>query len=468
MGETFRTAGKEVRGKMYQADLLLINGKIVDNEKIFAGTIGIKNGKIAFIGDADFRCKAKQTEDVSGKYIMPGMIDPHVHFQDPGFTQREDFEHGTMAAAAGGVTTVISHPLDNPPTIDFKAVRVKEKAYEGNAYVDYAIHIGATADNVELIPELWKKTGAAAIKMFMCFSVAEFPMVQDEVMYQVFQQIAKMKAVAIIHAENDGILKAAEKEWKAKGKNDGIAYNRSHPEEAEIEAIQRAVYFLEITGATGVILHVSTAKGLRMIHEARERGVNVWAESAPHLFQFVDEDMKEKGPYLKFSPVMHDRENQIQLWDLMKKGYVDYIGSDHSPYTMEEKQKGEKNIWLAPNGIPGIETSMAVFLNAVNEGKLTLPQLVRMTSYNTARIYGLPNKGSLKPGADADFAIVDMKLKKALSAEDLKSKCKWSPYLGIEFQGWPVMTIVRGTIVYRDGVIVGTKGYGHYIKRPKE
>lgn len=454
---------------MDKLDLLLINGTIVTAQESYSGVIGVRDGKIVCICDKQGDLEAEKIIDLSGKHIMPGVIDPHVHFQDPGFTDREDFEHGTMAAAAGGVTTVISHPLDFPPTTTFEAVKVKEDAYEGKAYVDYAIHIGATSENIEILSKLWKKTGATAVKMFMCFSVAEFPFVQDEAMIKVLQTVAEIGAVAIIHAENDGMLKAMEEKVKKTGRKDGVAYNMTHPAEAEIEAIQRAVYYLEITGAEGVILHVSTAKGLEIIHEAKERGVKVWAESAPHLFQFTVDDMVEKGPYLKFSPVMHDEVNQKRMWELMKKGYVDYIGSDHSPYTLEEKKVGETDIWKAPNGIPGIETSMAVFLNAVNEGRITLNQLVKMTSFNTAGIYGLaPDKGNITVGTDADFTIVDLNMKKALTEHDLKSKCKWSPYIGMELKGWPVMTIVRGNIIYENGEITGEKGFGKYLKREKE
>lgn len=281
-------------------------------------------------------------------------------------------------------------------------------------------------------------------------------------------KVAQMHAVAIIHAESEGILKVSEERVRASGRKDGIAYNETHPKEAEIEAIERAVYYLELTGAEGVILHVSTAEGLKLIHSAKERGVKVWAESAPHLFQFTVDDMKEKGPYLKFSPVMHDEENRRRMWELLGKGYVDYIGSDHSPYTLEEKQRGEEDIFLAPNGIPGVETSLAVFLNGVNAGCISLPQLVRMTSRNTARIYGLaPEKGDMTVGTDADFTIVDMNMEKVFRAEDLRSKCKWSPYIGLKLKGWPVMTIVRGNVICKDGVIVGKQGFGKYLRREK-
>ena len=449
-------------------DTILKNGTIVTADNSFRGSIGIRDGKIAAILSKEEEAESRQVIDLTGKYILPGVIDSHVHFQDPGFTEREDFLHGTMAAAAGGVTTVISHPLDFPPTTTFEALRCKESAYEGRAYVDYAIHMGATPDNIEQIPDLWNKTGVTSVKMFMCFSVAEFPYVQDEAMYKVLRKIAKNNAIAMIHAENDGLLNAAKEEIMKSGRKDGLAYNETHPAEAEVEAIKRAVYYLEITGAEGVILHVSTAQGLEIIHEAKERGVRVWAESSPHLFYFTADDMKEKGPYLKFSPVMHDKENQEKMWELLRKGYVDYIGSDHSPYTKEEKEAGLTDIFKAPNGIPGIETSIPVFLNAVNEGKLTLNQLVRMTSLNPAKIYGLAHlKGTLSIGTDADFTIVDLEKIKTLQSSDLKSKCKWSPYIGETLKGWPYMTIVRGQIVYEDGRIIGEAGYGNYLQRQK-
>ena len=357
---------------MKELDLLIKNAKIVTADTTFSGQIGSRDGKIVYIGAAGEEAPAAaKTVDISGKYLLPGAIDPHCHFQDPGFTQREDFEHGTMAAAAGGMTTVLSHPLDNPPQTTFENLRVKEEAYEGNAYVDYGIHVGATADNLDLIPRLWKETGATAVKMFMCFSVKEFPFVDDLAMITALKQIASVDGLAIIHAESDGILKEAEAQVKKTGKCDGMAYNRTHPKEAEIEAITRALYFLEITSCSGVILHVSTAEGLRLIRAAKERGVKVYAESAPHLFQFVDEDMKEKGPFLKFSPVMHDRENQKEMWDLIGKGYVDYIGSDHSPYTYEEKMPNETEAHTIFDTYDVKMTQNENFVRLVQEGKET-------------------------------------------------------------------------------------------------
>ncbi|MEA4912116.1 MAG: amidohydrolase family protein, partial [Oscillospiraceae bacterium] len=424
-------------------------------------------GKITYMGVCS-DVKAADTVDLSGKYILPGCIDSHLHFQDPGFTEREDFEHGTAACAAGGVTTGISMPMNDPPVVDLQSYEFTKKSYAGRSFIDYALHAGATADNGEQLEALWTKTGAAAVKMFMCFSVADFPYVDDAAFWNACCTLAKVGGVIMVHAENDAILKATERKLKSAGRIDGLAHIQCHSILAENEAIERALFFIERSGVRAVICHVSNAQALRMIHEAQLRGVDVFAESAPHMFAFEENDISAKGPYLKFSPVMHDKTNQEAMWDLIGRGYVQTIGSDHSPYTLQEKIPGEENIWNAPNGIPGVETSLAVFLDGVNKGKLSLERVVEMTSCNPAKIYGLyPRKGALEIGADADIIAIDMDRVHTYTAGDIKSKCKWSPYVDMSFKGWPVMTAVRGEIIYSDGKIVGKAGYGQYVERKK-
>jgi dihydroorotase-like cyclic amidohydrolase len=178
--------------------------------------------------------------------------------------------------------------------------------------------------------------------------------------------------------------------------------------------------------------------------------------------------MKKHGPYLKFSPPMHEEPNRKELWKLLAQGFVDTMGSDHCPYTDEEKKRGADNIWLAPNGIPGLQAMLPVLLDGVNKGLVTLEKVVEVTSYNPAQIYGLaPRKGLLQPGSDADFVVLDMNLQKTMAKEENESKCPWSPYFGMTFKGWPVMTVLRGELVYKNGKIVGKCGYGKYVPRPK-
>lgn len=447
-------------------DRLFCNAVVVSCDGRFEANLGVKDEKLVYLGTQ--RPEAEQTVDLQGKYVLPGCIDSHLHFQDPGYTDREDLVHGSAACAAGGVTTGISMPMNDPPVVDLESYDFSRKTYAGRSYVDYALHGGATSKNGDVLADLWTKTGAAAVKMFTCFSVADFPYVQDDCLLQAFRTLAEVGGVAMVHAENDAILKSIETDLRSRGRNTGRDYLKSHPVIAENEAISRVLYFAEQTGVETVILHVSNAEALEMIHTAQLRGVKVHAESAPHMFAFTEKDIDAQGPYLKFSPVMHDEENRCRMLELLGRGYVQTIASDHSPYTEEEKKRGEENIWQAPNGIPGVETSLAVFLNLVNEGYLTLEQLVKMTSYNPSHIYGLyPQKGVLQIGSDADFVVVDMDLEKTYSVEDIQSKSKWSPYCGMTLRGWPVVTVVRGEVVYDHGKIVGKLGHGRLIERKK-
>lgn len=449
-------------------DKLFKNATIVTHTGSYKGCIGVVNGKIELISQDEDNFEAKEVLDLKGKHLIPGVIDGHVHFQDPGLTHREDFEHATAAAAAAGSTTCMSHPMNVPPIVDVESYDINVDAYAGRSYIDYAVHGGATENNLDKVDELWKTTGATAIKMFMCFSVVDFPFVKDDAMYSHLEILAKNDGFALIHCENDLLIKRMEKKLQGEGKNDGVAYNASHPDYSEIEAIQRAITFLEKTGARAMVVHVSTVEGLHLIHEAKQRGVKIYAETCPHYLTFTSEDMKKHGPFLKFSPPMREEANRQGLWKLLAEGYVDSLGSDHCPFTKEEKEKGLKNIWDAPNGIPGLDTMLLVMLDGVNKGKIPMEKLVEITSYNPAHIYGLyPQKGVIRVGSDADFTIVDMEIEREFKQSDIKAKCQWSPYVGKVFSGWPVMTVVRGEVVSKDGVITGKLGHGKYVARAK-
>ncbi len=447
-------------------DKLYLNGIIVTNIGKYPGSIGVKDGKIAVITQDASDLAAKEVIDCGGRFILPGFIDGHIHPCDPGTTHREDFEHLTSAMAAGGITTGMMMPMNVPVIVDTKTFEYTKQVYEGRGYVDYTIHGAAISTNLNTVDSLWRETGATAIKMFMCFSTDDAPFVNDEEMYAHLEILAKNGGLALIHCENDGLIRKTERELKEQNLTDGMAYNASHPDYAEVEAIGRAILYLRKTGARAVIVHVSTAEGLRMIHKAQEEGVQVWAETCPHYLTFIDEDMKTLGARLKFSPPMRGKTNRQELWELLEKGYVQTVASDHCPFSAEEKLSSPDNIWNVPNGIPGVQTLAPVLLNAVSQGKISLEKVVELTSLNAARIYGLyPQKGALQVGSDADFVVVDMDLEKEYTEQDNLSKCPWSPYFGLVFKGWPVMTVCRGEVVYQNGKIVGKKGHGKYISR---
>ncbi|MCC8164753.1 MAG: amidohydrolase family protein [Planctomycetes bacterium] len=450
-----------------KVDTLIKGGTIVTKDGRFSGSIGVTDGRISHILAEGVLVDAEKVIDAGGKYVLPGAIDAHVHFEDPGNTHREDFSHGTAACAVGGVTTCILMPIHDPIILNKKALQISLDAYKGRGYVDYGVHGGLDAGSLPDTRALWCDTGVTAIKVFMCQSSPIMGFVNDATLYEGLKIIHDVDGLMIIHAENDEIIKLFEKKAHDAGRTDPLSFNESRPGFGEWEAIRRAIFFARLTGATIIFPHVSTVEGLLEIHQAKAEGLKVYAESCPQYFTFTVDDLKEKGPYLKFSPTMHDQANMERMWELIGEGYVDTIGSDHSPYETAEKVAGEKNIWASPNGIPGIEVELACFLNGVNQGKLSLERLVRMTSYNPAAIYGLPNKGRIEVGYDADLVLVDMDLDKEYTKDDIKAKNKWSPYLGRRFKGWPVLTMVRGVVVADKGKLMIPEGHSRYIQRVK-
>ncbi len=448
-------------------DTLLINGTIVTPDGRYQGNIGITGDQISHIIAPGITPEAKQTVDLSGKFVLPGAIDAHTHIEDPGHTEREDFPHATAAGAVGGITAIGIMPTNDPLIMTKDAYATNAACYIGNGHIDYFIHGGLDGNTFPHARELWKDTGITAIKVFMCFSSPNMGFVDDEILYKTLEMAGEEDALVIAHCENDGIIKLNQKRMEAAGRTDRQSFNQSRPGFGEVEAINRALLFAKETGTRMLIPHVSTADGLLEVRRWRDKGVEVYAESCPQYFTFTNEDFEKQGPYLKFTPVMRDQANQDRMWELIGQDYVDTIGSDHSPYPPEEKEVGRDNIWKALNGIPGLEVELAVFLNAVNAGKLTLEQVVRMTSHNCAHVYRLPRKGAIRVGNDADITVVDMNLEKPYTTADIRSKCTWSPYLGRTFKGWPVMTFVRGNMVAKDGNVVGEKGYGKLVDRAK-
>ena len=448
---------------------LIKNGIVVSSSLSEKKDLLIENGKILGLYNPEQKLliEADRIIDASGKYIIPGVIDEHVHFNDPGTTFREDFEHGTAACAVGGITTAIAMPTNTPLVLSMDSLNQTIQAYEGRGYVDYAIHGGIDLSNADLVEELWMNSGITAIKAFMCYSSPDMGWIRDDILYKTMKMLASHNGTIIIHAENNELISLAESNLKANGQCDGHAHCQSHPKQAEVEAIQRVIYFVQETGVTTLIPHVSTAEGLALIHDARAKGIPVYAETCAQYLTFTEDDVQEMGPFLKFTPPVHSEENRKGLLDLIKKGYVNTIGSDHSPYAEYEKTPGLDCIWDAPNGIPGLEVLLPSLLNLVNENVLTLESVVRMTSETPAALYQLPGKGRLEPGYDADLVIIDMEKTFIYEKEMIQSKNKWTPYLNRTFKGCPVLTMVRGEVVAEDFHLTGTKGFGKLIQRKK-
>ncbi|MEJ2102548.1 MAG: amidohydrolase family protein [Desulfobacterales bacterium] len=446
-----------------KADLVIKGGTVATPSGAFEADIIVQNGLIQAVGQLE-GVQAKHKIDAHGLLVMPGAVDGHVHMMDPGYTEREDFASGTAAAAVGGTTTVIEHHRTEPPVLKAQFFEEKRNICQPKAVVDFAFMGGAVPDNLHELKPMWD-IGAVAFKTFTCALHGVTPMPAGN-LRELFRTLAGFDGITLIHAEEDTILKVNEQLLRESGRRDYLTVAEWRSEDAEIVAIMTAVKLAGQTGARAVFAHVSLPESLGIIRQARANGVKVFAESCPQYFYLTVDDLAKKGPWVKFAPAVRHAQVVEQMWSELELGNVNLLSTDHCPFPKAEKAAGIDDIWKAPYGIPGIETTVRLMLNGVNQGKVSLNQVVRALCETPARLYGLyPRKGCLLPGADADILLVDMNVKETLSNDAIVSKCGWTPYDGMDVQGKVVMTILRGAIVAENGQAVGEPGYGQFIPR---
>lgn len=457
-----------------QVDLVVKNAKIWRQSGLVEGGLAVNDGKIVAIGRDYALPSADQTIDARGNLVIPGFVDEHVHigdpFEGPGSevaVMREDFATGTMAAAAGGVTTIIDMPDSVPLVTNSKVAKAKIETCRRKAYVDFGLHGGFVpgTDYSRELPSLYE-LGLTGLKTYTCFSTPWWPSCYDGDLYEALRVIHDVGAVAVLHAENDFILSANEKRLRSQGRTDIKAHLEWRPPVAEIESDHRMVFFLKETRSKGLILHTSVPEGVLEVRAAKEQGYDIYVETCPHFLFLTDEDVVKKGAWAKIAPPSRDKERVSKMWQLLNLGYINTLGSDHSPCTIEEKMAGVKNIWDTLCGAPNIEASLPLMMDAVNRDRTSLERVVQVACENPAKLFGLyPRKGTLQVGSDADFVVVDMKSAYRISNDKTKSKCGWILYDGTVTQGAPKMTFVRGTIIMQEGEIVGKQGYGQFVTR---
>jgi allantoinase len=443
-------------------DLLIKNGKIVNPQGIHEGDdIAVVDGKIAAIDRQGSFTNAKDEIDASGKFVLPGIIDVHVHFREPGYEYKEDFESGSKAAAAGGVTTVCDMPNNLPFCSTLEALQEKMELIKDKAHVDYGLIAAVAGETVEEIPKL-AEAGVNVYKIFMGSTVGGVPAPDDGGMLRAFQLVAETGLRIGVHAENNPIMDYMTAKLKAEGRTDPLAHVEARPAVAEAEAIQRAILFAKVAGCNLHIYHLSSKEGAEMVQEARQKGVNVSAETGPHYLILTSDYMNKVGSFLKINPPIRGAEHGEALWKALIDGVVEVIGTDHSPHTLEEKSK--ENIWEALPGFVGVETQVSLMLSQVNAGRLSLMTYVKRASEGPAKLFNLyPRKGVIQIGADADFTIVDMEKEGVIDSAKLHSKNTVTPFDGWKIKGMPVGAVVRGTVVMKDGEPIG-KPCGQHIK----
>lgn len=452
---------------MKEKTLALTGGQIVTSFGFYPGTLHIAGGKIVCIEEKMER-KADQVIDIQGHFVLPGLIDGHVHMMDPGHTECEEFDRGTAAAAKSGVTMVIEHPRTVPPVFAPNILKDKAAYLKKKAVVNFGLLGGIISTNLDQAEGLWK-TGALGFKVFT-EEVHETPPLLAGELGQLFRSMSRFGGVALIHAEDDSIVKANEKELKASGRKDYMLHTEMHTPEAQMAAVKMVLFVARYTlsgTAKAIFAHISDPECLYQINQARVKGLSIFAETMPHYFHLTYDDLKKKGPFVKFTPTVRSPEVVAEMWQCLNQDLIHLISTDHAPQPKAVVEAGLTNIWKSPLTTgANIEVGSRLMLNAVNQGKTNLPRIARIMSETPARLYGLyPRKGAIQVGSDADLVVIDMKRKEKITPESIISKGGWTMYDGMEIQGAPVMTFLGGELIYDHGKVLGQPGAGQFITR---
>lgn len=420
-------------------DLVVKNGRVYTPGGLKDFDIWITDGRVAALGGPH---RADEEIDASGMLVLPGVIDAHVHFRDPGPTYKEDWESGSLSAAAGGVTTVVDQPNTNPRTLDARSFELKLDRAKNHSVVDFCINGGPGKIKVLV------KQGVAAIGEIFTYEHT------DTELENLLKDVEAAGVLPTVHAEDGRIIK--EKTEKLLAEIDPDVYSTARPKMAEAAAIEKVLSQVQ----RAHICHLSTFQGLDLVKDARKAGKKVSCEVCPHHLLFNRNDYRKQGSFLKMNPPLRDPPDNEALWAGLRDGSIDIIASDHAPHLPEEKKQG---IWEASAGVPGVETMLPLMLMAIRSNLLTLDRLVSAMAAKPAEIFGLRSKGQIAPGRDADMVLVDTKDITRISADRLHSRADWTPYEG-KAAIFPKATIVRGTMVF-DGDLEVRPCFGRFQAR---
>ena len=434
-----------------KVDLVIHGGIVVSPDAEYHASIAVKDGLIHAIGAPEAMPAANEILDASGMHILPGAIDVHVHFRDPGYPQKEDFGSGTAAAAFGGVTTVFDMPNTLPTIATTEALAAKHRIASEKAYVDYGLYAVLGEESIGQLPELIDG-GIIGFKCYMGNTFGRIPSPSTGAMLEAFEIVAPTGKRISLHAETNSIMERREARLRAAGRTEPLAHLASRPAVVAVEAVARAAILAEWTGARIHVLHISSAAELRPLAEAKARGVEITGETCPHYLLLSEKDYEKSGGIVRVNPPVREAPNQQPLWDALMDGTIDMVATDHAPHTPEEKTRND--IWTVDCGFPGVETQMPLMLTEVNRGRATIKDYVRWSAESPAKTWGLyPRKGTLTVGSDADIAIVDMKRSWTIDDAKIQSRSKVSPWQGYQCSALPIHTLVRGRFVMKDRVL---------------
>lgn len=456
-------------------DLLIKGGRAVIGDAVLDVDIEVTGGRISSLRDDATATAGTEVIDATGLLVLPGSIDSHTHVQWPflSHTTGDDFYTATLAGAMGGTTMLVDWAVQNtadpdPPEGTLRNAFAKRRAQmDGMAVFDYALHSTLTVDEdstIEQIPGIIDQ-GVAVFKLYMTYRKRGI-MTDDGMLWDVLQANRGRGTIVSLHAENASMHERQERRMKARGTVTPADWGAHKSAIVESEAIHRAVYLAERVGTPILIRHASTPDGLAIVRDARRRGFPVFAETCPQ-YLMLDNSYFERPDGNRFicSPPIRAKSDQAGVWVALADGTIDIIGADHASFSIAQKEGDGHDAFSVPNGLPGIETRFPIlFSEAYAKGRISLPRLAALTSTNIAKLYGMyPQKGVLLPGSDADIVIVDPAQRRTLRTADLHMVTDYTPYEGLELQGYPVCTISRGRVIARDGQFLGQRGAGRFV-----
>lgn len=450
-------------------DLLIEGGQVVLPASVVEADLGVAGEVISALGKPGALGPARRRIDARGLYVLPGGIDPHVHFRWPPAPESPAGLHsGTLAAACGGATTVIDFAIQGPTDSFRDTIQRRLAQAEGHLAVDYGVHLLITRVTSETLAEIGEvvRAGISSFKLMTAYRKLGW-MVDDGALYAVMDRAARHGALVGLHAENEELALSITAELLSAGKTGVEYYESGRPPLVEGEATRRAIYLARKSGAALYFFHISTEEGLEEVRAAQRRGQPVYAETCPHYLTFTDEVyQRPDGRLFTVIPPIHGVAHQQALWDALQDGILSCIGSDDAVRTVADKQQGETFDQI-PMGLPGVGTRLPVlYSEAVAGGRLSLNRLAELLATGPARVFGLyPRKGLIAPGSDADLVLLDPALRKTIRLANLHLPNDYTIYEGWDVQGYPVMTILRGRVVVENGQLVDDNAQGRFVAR---
>lgn len=432
-------------------DLIVRGGEVVNHAGRGQADVGVRDGRIAFVGDLS-QADADETFDATGLTVLPGVIDTQVHFREPGLEWKEDLESGSRAAVLGGVVAVFEMPNTEPATTDPDALADKLERAAGRMHCDHAFYVGGTHENARFLGELERLPGCCGVKVFMGASTGSLLVPDDDGVADVLKHVNRR---ATFHSEDE--YRLAERRPLAR-KGDWTSHPEVRDAESAILSTRRLLALAERLGKRIHVLHVTTAEEIELL--AEHKAVATVEVTPQHLTLAGPEAYERLQGFAQMNPPVRDARHREGLWRGVATGVADVLGSDHAPHTREEKARPYP---ASPSGMPGVQTLVPVMLTHVAEGRLSLERFVDLTSAGAQRVFGAAGKGRLAEGYDADLTIVDLNARRTLEHDAMASRCGWTPFDGFEAKGWPMATIVRGSVVMREDELV-LQGSGRPVR----